>query len=194
MIWWQWIILIIITISTFFILFNRKLINSSLIKDQLGVYCKYTGIYGCKKISWFDIFCFLVLPIVISCSVVWGFDYQLDRDSTNVILTVTSILFSVLFTVLSIITSKIKSADKIEREVVRETFVTITTITWCLIISILISIVYSLLLAKLDNVILFKILTNVLFAILVHSFALLLMVIKRFYLVFSNSRNDSDNN
>ena len=184
MIWWQWIILIIITISTFLILFNRKLINSSLIKDQLGVYYKYTGIDECKKISWFDIFCFLVLPAVIGCCIVWGFGYQLDKDSTNVILTVTSILFSVLFTVLSIITSKIKSADKIEREVVRETFATITTITWCLIISILISIVYSLLLAKL--------LTNVIFAILVHSFALLLLVIKRFYLVFTNFKDNSN--
>lgn len=187
MIWWQWIIFVIVIVSIICLLSNKKIVNSDLLKNQLNVYCKYSQDGICGKVSWFDIFCFLVLPLVISCCIVWGFDYQLNKESTNTLLTVTSILFSVLFTVLSIITAKTKSNDEIERKVVKESFSTITTITLWLIICILISIVYLLLLSKLDNKILFKILTNCLFAVLIHSLALLLMTVKRFYLIFSNN-------
>lgn len=187
MIWWQWIILGIVIISAFCLLLNKKIVNADLFKDQLNVYykCRQDGTRG--KICLFDIFCFLALPLIISCCIVWGFDYQLDIESTNALLTVTSILFSVLFTVLSIVTAKTKSTDDIERKVVKEAFTTITATTMWLVFCILVSIVYLLLLSKSDNRILFKILTNCLFAILIHSFALLLMTIKRFYMVFSTT-------
>ena len=187
MIWWQWIILAIIIISIICFISNKKIVNSDLLKNQLKVYRKYASDDTCGKVCCFDVFCFLISPLVISCCIVWGFDYQLNSESTNTLLTVTSILFSVLFTVLSIITAKTKSNDEIEKEVVKETFSTITTITLWLIIYILISIAYLLLLSKLSSEILFKILTNCLLAILIHSLALLLMTVKRFYLVFSNT-------
>lgn len=187
MTWWQAIILCVVLISTLILVFNKKLINLPLIKDQLNIYYDY---HNKKKIYWFDIICFLILPVIISSGIVWGFDYKLDSESTNIILTVTSILFSVLFTVLSIITSKSKSKDSIERKVIQETFCTITTVTIWLIVSIIISIVYSSLLNKIDNFVILKILTNINFAILVHSLALLLMTIKRFYLVFTSSNNE----
>lgn len=186
MTWWKWIVLFIIIVSIILLLSNRKLINLSIFKDHLRIYCNYSGNVRKGKISWFDIFSFLILPLVISCSLVWGFDYWLNDESANVILTVTSILFSVLFTVLSIITSKTKSNDYIEKKVIQETFCSITMITLWLIILIILSIVYLLIIHKVESIISFKILTTFIFAILIHSFALLLMTIKRFYLVFSN--------
>ena len=194
MTWWQVLILSAVSLSSLTLILNKKLVNLSLIKDQLNIYYKYSNEKNKKKVYWFDILCFLVLPLAISAGIVWGFDYKLNIESTNTILTVTSILFSVLFTVLSIITSKSKINDSIERKVVQETFCTITTVTIWFIASIVISIVYSLLLSKIDNHIVFKILTNIIFAILIHSLALLLVTIKRFYLVFTSSNNDKEGN
>lgn len=188
--WWQILILVIVLFSIIILLCNRKLVNVSLIKDQLHIYYKYSNTRSENNIYWFDILCFFIIPLIISSGIVWGFDYKLDNESTNIILTVTSILFSVLFTVLSTITSKSKSNDSTERKVVQETFSTITAITIWLIVSIMISIVYSLLLSKIDNNAVFKALTNLNFAILIHSLALMLMTIKRFYLVFTNSNNE----
>lgn len=191
MTWWQWIVLGIIVFSSIALLCNQKAMNPSLIKDQLKIYYIFSEDEKPSKINWFDIFSFLLLPLAISSCIVWGFDYQLGSESANTILTVTSILFSVLFTVLSIITSKAKSSDVIEKKVVKETFITITTITLWLILSILITIVYLLLLSRWDCKILFKVLTNCIFAILIHSLALLLMTIKRFYLVYSKEENEN---
>ncbi|MDD6801293.1 MAG: hypothetical protein PUE65_01825 [Mollicutes bacterium] len=191
MTWWQWIVLGVIVFSSIVLLCNRKIMNPSLIKDQLKIYYKFSENEKQNKINWFDIFSFLCLPLAISCCIVWGFGYQLGIESANTILTVTSILFSVLFTVLSIVTSKTKSTDAIEKKVIKETFSTITAVTVWLIISILITIVYVLLLPMLECEILFKVLTNFVFAILVHSLALLLMTIKRFYLVYSKEEDEN---
>ena len=191
MTWWQWIVLGVIVFSSIVLLCNRKIMNPSLIKDQLKIYYKFSENEKQNKINLFDIFSFLCLPLVISCCIVWGFGYQLGIESANTILTVTSILFSVLFTVLSIVTSKTKSTDAIEKKVIKETFSTITAVTVWLIISILITIVYVLLLPMLECEILFKVLTNFVFAILVHSLALLLITIKRFYLVYSKEEDEN---
>lgn len=181
--WWQILLVCIIAIALLITFFNQKIRLTRLFRDQLHIY--YEERNGKQTLSYFDIICFLVIPVLVSCSIVWGFNFQFDASVANIILTITSILFSVLFTILSIITSKIGTKDNVERTVVKETFTTISCSTTNLLIGIVLLIIYTILLPNCEFPIVYKAMTNIILFILIHSFLLLLMTIKRFYMVFN---------
>lgn len=181
--WWQILLICFIVIALLIACFNRKVRLTRLLRDQFHIY--YVKRNGKQFLSVFDIFCFLVIPLFISSSIVWGFGFWFDSSIANIVLTIASILFSVLFTILSIITSKIGTKDIIERTVIKETFTTISCSTTNLLIGIALLIIYTILLPYYENQLVYKILTNIILFILMHSFLLLLMTIKRFYMVFN---------
>ena len=181
--WWQILLICFIAISLLIACFNRKVRLTRLLRDQFHIY--YVKQNGKQVLSVFDIFCFLLIPLFISSSIVWGFGFWFDSSIANIVLTIASILFSVLFTILSIITSKIGAKDNIESTVIKETFTTISCSTTNLLIGIVLLIIYAILLPHYENQTLYKIVTNIIIFILIHSFMLLLMTIKRFYMVFN---------
>ena len=181
--WWQILLVCVIFIALLVVFFNRKIRLARLFRDQLHIY--YEDRNGKQTLSYFDIICFLVIPLFIACSIVWGFGFWFDALVANIVLTITSILFSVLFTILSIITSKIGTKDDVEKIVIKETFTTISCSTTNLLIGIVLLIIYTILLPNYECPIVYKIITNIIVFILIHSFLLLLMTIKRFYMVFN---------
>ena len=110
--WWKILLLCIIVISLLIACFNQKVRLTRLLRDQFHIY--YVTRNGKQALSFFDIVCFLAIPLFISSSIVWGFDFWFDSSIASIVLTITSILFSVLFTILSIITSKRGTKDIID--------------------------------------------------------------------------------
>lgn len=190
--WWQWLIVVLSILMALFVLFiNPKTRLTKLLLEQFKVFYKFEGREKKqRKLSVFDLVSFFAIPLIISCGLVWGFSYYFTKDAANVLLTVVSILFSVLFSILSIIAAKSKTSDEIEKSVVKETFVSICTSSVLLLVSMIMLIVYVLVFSEGDNTLWPKILTNVILLTLFHVLMLILMIIKRFVLVYLNGNKD----
>ena len=181
--WWHILILVFIFLLVCVAIFNPKLKLGGLFIKQLQVFYRYDNKGKTKVSSFLDIFTFIILPIVISCLIVWGFDYHFLADQANIVLTVVSVLFSILFAILSLITAKSSSNNKIELLVIKETFVSTCTSTVSLLFSIVLLIIYCLIFNIVDSFVL-NIFTNFILIFLMHSLLLLIMVIKRFVLIY----------
>ena len=127
---------------------------------------------------------FLICPFIISSALVWGFGFYFSENVSNIILTILSVIFSVLLTVLSVITAKLKNSDDVETKVSHEVFTTLSSSCAWLFLAIAVLLAHVILLGQVEVAPLFQSLTNVVLFILIHVGLLILMVLKRFYLVF----------
>ena len=184
----QIFLLIVVLLSIIIGLFNSKIRIVTVFAQQFKIYRNNRT----NKLSFFDLFCFLGIPLIVSCSIVWGFGFYFSEAVTNILLTVFSIVFSVAFSILSIIASKSNSKDEVEQRVASETFTSITSLTLQLFLSLLLLIWHSFVLQKQPQFLtLLYLFTNFVLFLGIHSSLLFLMVIKRFYLICKH--NDGGN-
>ena len=114
---------------------NRKVRLFALIKEQFLVFKNYKK----KKISVWDLICFFVFPIEVSCILVFALEFIIKDSLANLLTTVFSIIFTVLFGFAAIMVSKIDSQNKTEKKVAEETFVSIVSSTILSLITAILS-------------------------------------------------------
>ena len=81
---------------------NRKVRLFALIKEQFLVFKNDKK----KKISVWDLICFFVFPIAVSCILVFALEFIIKDSLANLLTTVFSIIFTVLFIVENLLISK----------------------------------------------------------------------------------------
>ena len=115
--------LIILLIVVFLIaLFNSKLSIWSVIFKQKDIYKNHST----KKHSFFDYYVFFVVPLIFGVVMSFSLSINVLIDNASTMITIVSIVASVLLAFLGIVIDKSKHENEIVRQVVKETFITIT--------------------------------------------------------------------
>ena len=178
----KYIWIIVIAIFLFMILFfNRKVRLFALTKEQLQVFKNANK----KKISLWDLLCFLVFPLIIAIILVYKLDFIVDDALANLLTTVFSVIFTVLFGFATIMISKIDSQNKLEKQVAEETFVSIVSSTVLSLIAAIVAIV----LTQMDSATCLQILSTMILALSIMIILLILLITKRtFYLYIDHKK------
>ena len=171
---------IVLAVTIISMLFNKKIRITKLLREQFQVFKNAKN----GNISIFDIWCFIIAPLVISSIIVFRFDLVIDTNLANTLSVVFSIVFTILFGFSSIIIGKIESSNDTERQVVSETFVSIIFTT----ILSLIGTICSLLIISIVNEKVLKSLSLIIIYLSIISILFLLMIIKRTYCVYEDTR------
>ena len=166
------------------IVFNPKIRLWKVFSDQIKVYRNDQK----KRVSFWDICSFLIAPLGLSILVAMSLPYEKVEKSSNMVITVFSIIATILLSFLALLIDKGTNGSK-EKEVAQQTFVTIT-----------IDIIYSILvvlLFVLPEFIAFacwgeKIFVGIVTFLIVKILLNILMILKRVYAILSNS--DTENN
>ena len=117
------LIAIIVVIVCVMLLGNKKVRVVPVLIKQLQIFKNANT----NKISVWDIVCFIILPIVLAVLITVGLRYEIDDNLAEVLTTVFAFVFTVLFGFAAILVGKLDSNNKIEKQVVGETFVSIMT-------------------------------------------------------------------
>lgn len=188
----SWICLIIIIVCVILSLFNKKIRCNLLFSEFLKIFKNNrTG-----KISFFDVICFFIFPLIIAICLVVGFDYSFSKDIANVLLTVFSITFTLLFGVMSILSVTLDSDDKIKKQISREAFTAVSFSMLSSLISLVLLIIYLVLkdyeiVNDYDmNVIIFEVMTGTITFLTLNMIMLFFMVIKRSYVTSMIEKKD----
>ena len=168
------LVIVILLVIMFF--FNRKVRLFTLVKEQLLVFKNDKK----KKISFWDLLCFFVFPMVVAIIFVCKFDFIIDNDLANLLTTVFSVVFTVLFGFAAIMISKIDSQNDIEKQVAEETFVSIVSTTILSLVSAILSIV----LTKIGSDVCLKIISGSILFLSLIIIMLTLMVTKRTFFLY----------
>ncbi len=174
----SWICISFAIIALLCMILTKKIRCFQLIKDTLCVLRNNIT----NKIYSHDIVAFFVCPIVISLSIIIGFDFYFSKKISEVLLTVFSILFTLLFGIMSLITTTVDTDNVIKKQISRETF---TIISFCMLssfVSLILLIVYIVLLEKISSIICFQILSGVIIFLGANMIMMFLMIIKRSYI------------
>ena len=177
----SWVCICIVIICMIFMLFNRKIRCTELIKNSLSVFKDNRN----GKIYWYDIFSFLISPVFISVAVVIGFDYYFNREMANTLLNVFSIMFTLLFGITSILNSATENKDEIKEKISIEAF---TIASFSMLISLLSLVIVIIYIALLDYKFanaLYMSLTVIVITLSIILVMLFLLVIKRSYITSS---------
>lgn len=173
------VFLIIVVLFLLMMFFNKKVCLIQLFIRQIKVLKNDHT----KKISIWDLMCFIVFPIAISALIVFGLHYQIDKDLANTLTTVFSLVFTILFGFAAVIMERSASENTKRKQVIGETFISIVTST----VLSLFAAVISIILTKINNGLMASILS---FAVLILSltiFMLLLMITKRTFVIYCDS-------
>lgn len=167
--------LIISLIVVFLIaLFNSKLSIWSVILKQRDIYKNHST----KKYSIFDYYVFFAVPLIFGVVMSFSLSINILIDNASTIITIVSIVAAVLLAFLGIIIDKSKHDNETVRQVVKETFITITlNIIYALIFIALVVVAPSLK----DIEYLRNMLVGVAGYLIVKFVINILMVIKRIY-------------
>lgn len=167
--------LIISLIVVFLVaLFNSKLSIWSVILKQKDIYKNHST----KKYSIFDYYVFFAVPLIFGVVMSFSLSINILIDNASTIITIVSIVAAVLLAFLGIIIDKSKHDNETVRQVVKETFITITlNIIYALIFIALVVVAPSLK----DIEYLRNILVGVAGYLIVKFVINILMVIKRIY-------------
>ena len=170
------IVLIIATLVTMMLFFNKKVNLFRLFARQIQVFKNdHTN-----KFSIWDLLCFTIFPIITSILIVYGLSYQIDIKLAEILTTVFSIIFTILFGFAAVIVEKSKTDNSKKERVIVETFISIATSTTLSLIAIIISI----LLTKFRTELAASILSVFLFTLSFIIIMLLLMVTKRTFVIY----------
>ena len=175
---WSIIAVLIILIMLFG---NKKVRVFSVFIEQLQVFKNART----KRFSPWDFICFVFLPIGLASVIVFGFQEMVDIELAGILTTVFSLVFTILFGFAAILVGKIDSKNSIEKQIVEETFISIVSAT----LLSLISVVLSIAIIKVKDTIILSMLSTVVFAISFMTVMLLLMIIKRTFIVYSDAKD-----
>lgn len=175
---WQ---IVCLAVLLLIIAFNPKIRLARIFVEQFKVYKNNKT----HKISLFDILSFLIAPICIAVLVSFSLPYEKVVSSAGTIMTVFSIVATLLLSFLALLVDK-STANSKEKEVIDQTFVTIS-----------VDIVYSVfvvLLFVLPGLIKFtdvieKIFIGVVAFLVIKILLNVLMILKRVYAILSNTDN-----
>ncbi len=160
---------------------NKKVRIFSIIKSQFQVYRNDST----KRISLWDILCFVIMPIVLGAIIVFGFESSIDEKLAGVLTTVFAFIFTVLFGFAAILVGKLNSDIKLEKQVVNETFVSIMT---CNILS-LCSAIFSIIVIVIKNNYVIAVLSLFIYCFSFMIVMLLLLISKRTYVIYINQKD-----
>ena len=134
------------------------------------------------KISVWDICCFVVIPIALAAIIVFAIDKPVDVELANTLTTVFSLVFTILFGFIAILVGQIddKKTDDTEKQVIKETFVSIISAT----LLSLCGTVVSLIITQLTDSLTKSILSCVIYTISFVDVMLLLMTTKRVFIIY----------
>lgn len=175
---WKVFIVIIILVMLFG---NRKVRIYKVIVEQLKVFRNAKS----KKISIWDIICFIIIPIILSFIITLKFKCIIDDKLAEVLTTVFSLVFTVLFGFAAILVGKIESSNIIEKEVVEETFISIVSST---ILSLVVAILSIIIIIE-SNCLVILILSIIVYSISFMLVMLILMITKRTFLIYCDNKN-----
>lgn len=169
---------IIITVALLLImlLFNKKVRLWKLFKEQMKVFKNDKK----KKYSPWDVFCFIIIPFIISLIVVYKLNFTINKNLAELLTTVFSVVFTVLFGFSAIMISKIDSQNKTEKQVAEETFVSIISST----IMCLISAILSISLTQVKTELYLKLISFAVLMISLVIIMLLLLIAKRVFILY----------
>lgn len=169
---------IIITVALLLImlLFNKKVRLWKLFKEQVKVFKNDKK----KKISPWDVFCFIIIPFIISFIAVYKLDFTINKNLAELLTTVFSVVFTVLFGFSAIMISKIDSQNKTEKQVAEETFVSIISST----ILCLISAILSISLTQVKTELYLQLISSAVLMISLVIIMLLLLITKRVFILY----------
>ncbi|MGD9604642.1 MAG: hypothetical protein AB7V00_00635 [Bacilli bacterium] len=183
--WYQIILIVIMFLLLFVMFFNPKIRLFNLIKQQMKVFIKYNPKVSVQKISLHDMFTFILSPIFISLIIVLGFNFTFSEEVANLLVTVFSIIFTVLFGFISVLVGKANSSNKLEKQLVSETFTSIVSAMLLAILSAVLLIIY---ISMPEKTLYIKLISNIVIWFSLESLLLLLMITKRSYVIFSNAK------
>lgn len=161
---------------------NKKVRIIAVLKNQLQV---FKNAKTCKTSIW-DLLCFIVMPIVLAMLIVVFIGASISVRLAEVITTVFAFIFTVLFGFAAILVGKMDCKNKIERQVVSETFVSIMTSN----ILSLISSILSIGIIITDNEIIINILSVIIYSFSFMIIMLMLMISKRTFIIYCNNIED----
>lgn len=187
MIWYQIVFLSIMCLSMLLIFINPKIRFLNLFVKQFKVFVRYNKNSSKQKTSTIDVLSFIVAPIVVSSLLVWGFGFVFEIEVANLLVTVFSIIFTVLFGFISVLVGKANSTNKIEKQLVSETFTSIVSAMLLSIISAIFLIIYV---SAKRHVIFDSVISNLVIWFSIVSILLLLMITKRSFVIFSKANDD----
>jgi hypothetical protein len=159
-------------------LFNRKIYIIKIFVEQIKAFKNDKT----EKISFFDIISFVVCPIILSSIITYYYNFIIDETLAEILVTAFTLIFTLLFAFEAILVSKKDSQNKVEQEVVKETFVSIVTAS---VLSLTANIM-SIMIMFVNYDIVIKILSTVILTLSFMTIMLLLMIIKRTFLVYMN--------
>lgn len=178
------VLIIIAVIITCLMLFgNKKVRVFPVLIKQLQVFRNAKT----EKVSLWDVFCFILMPIVLAILIVLGFDCIINDELAGVLTTVFAFVFTVLFGFAAILVGKINSDNEIEKQVVGETFVSIMSSN----ILSLIAAVLSIVIIMTCNKIVIDVLSIVIYSFSFMIIMLLLMISKRTFIIYCTKKNDA---
>jgi hypothetical protein len=174
--------LIIAFVIVLFMLFgNKKVRIFSVLVEQLQVFKNAKT----DKFSFWDFMCFIIMPVGLAVVIVYGVEVVVDDELAGILTTVFSLVFTVLFGFAAILVGKIDSKNPIEKQVVEETFVSIISATLLSLISVILSIIVI----TINSTTTLPIFSLFIFSISFITVMLLLLIIKRTFIVYSNGKN-----
>lgn len=139
-----------------------------------------------KRLSPWDFICFIFMPIGLAAVITFGFNTVINNELAGILTTVFSLVFTILFGFAAILIGKINSKNSLEKQVVEETFISIVSTT---VLSLIPS-VLSIIIITVSKFNVRKILSLIVFAASFMTVMLLLLIIKRTYCVYSDSRKN----
>lgn len=177
---WQIICVLVVLVL---VVFNPKVQLTKIFVEQFKVYTNDKT----RKISPYDIVSFIVAPIVLSVIVALSLPYEEMSNASETIITVFSIVATLLLSFLALLVDKSTTNSK-EKEVVKQTFVTITVdIIYSIFVVVLFAIPYFIEL----NAIFEKIFVGVVSFLIIKILLNVFMILKRVFAVL-NDGNDAN--
>lgn len=159
---------------------NKKVRLNKLLKEQMAVFKNDKN----KKIFVWDIFCFVIFPIVLAMILVYALDKPIYKQLANTLTTIFSLVFTILFGFIAILIGKIDDPNnngKV-RQVVIETFTSIISSTLLALFGTVAAIVITA--ANEGNKILISVLSCGVYSAAFMIVMLILMTTKRIFLIY----------
>ena len=180
---WQIVCTVILLVI---VALNPKVQLTRIFVEQFKVYTNDKT----RKISLYDIVSFIVAPIVLSVIVALSLPYEEMSKASGTIITVFSIVATLLLSFLALLVDKSTTNSK-EKEVVKQTFVTITIdIIYSIFVVLLFSIPYFIKLSSIFEKIFVGIVAFLIIKILLNVF----MILKRVFAVLNDGKDDNEGN
>jgi F0F1-type ATP synthase assembly protein I len=179
---WQIVCTVVLLV---FIAFNPKVQITRIFIEQLKVYTNDKT----RKISLYDIASFIVTPIILAVIFAIALPYEELEKASGTIITVFSLVATLLLSFLALLVDKSTTSSK-EKEVVKQTFVTITIdIVYSIFVVVLLAIPYFVVLSSIFEQIFVGMIAFLVIKILLNVF----MILKRVFAVLNKDDVENKN-